>query len=191
MARAGMNELISQVRTFANAGTADYSDDTIQTYLDMTRVQRFEMPLDAQPRYVDGTTEYREYPYPGRWVERADTAEAFVVRDVGGSATTESFTVNYDAQRIVFDTDQGATTYYLDYRCYDVYTAAADIWDAKAAVIAETSLDWQSDNHRVQASKLVENYRMQAEKFRRMGAGGVKTVRRRRVDEIQHRGGTW
>lgn len=189
-ARAGMSELITYVRQNTNAGTADYTvagvayftDDHIQGYLDQYRTTWKEVELLDIEDYENGTSTYTEYRIPMhlKHFERSGTASGWAVRDGAGSAAPSN-TPNYDAGIITFAADTGGTAYYLNCRTYNVNAAIADVWEAKAGMVA-ASVDWSSDNHSIKASQESAMYMKLAAKWRAMG-GGVRFVQLSRADE--------
>lgn len=196
-ARAGMSDLIAQVRTLTNAGTAEavvagvtyWSDDQIQALLDRTRQDRTAVPLPYEIDTEGGTAVYKRYFIPAQYVERAATgAEAFSVVDAAGSAAgTAGYTVNYDAQTITFSASQSGTAWYLNYREFNPYRVAAEVMETKAGHIAGR-FDVKTDNHDLKRSQIWAQYMGMARHFRTLAASGssgdgkAKLSRVRRVD---------
>ena len=185
-----MAALIAEVRRLAHAGldehtlgiTTYWTDDQLQERLDRYRKSYRRVDLEALPEYTDGGYVYKEYPIPlgdeGVWLERGsatvDAAAGFAIRDsAGGSAPAN--TVNWEARVITFGGDQAAEVYYLDARVYDVYRAAADVWEDKAGFY-EDEVDWQSDNHRFADSQKAAHAREKAEALRRQSGAGVSRL---------------
>lgn len=185
--RAGMANLIQELRAAANVGTDEYSvdgvtywtDDQLQTRLDKTQETHVRLLLQERPVYT-GDWEYYEYLIPaGPHFEQSGTDSGWVVRDsLGGTVT--GYTVNYAARKITFSADQEGASYYLDCRTYNLNAAAADVWEWKAAHVA-AAFDWSSDNHSVKASQEYEHCMAQAAKFR--GRAGIKSSKMFRTDE--------
>jgi hypothetical protein len=196
MARDGMSNLIALVRQHGNIGTADatfggvsyWTDDQIQAMLDRTQVRRFLRDLV----YLDDSGTDYVIPSSSAWLERAGSASGWQVYNASGSAIgTASYSVNYDANIITFPTVQSGAGYTLDYREYRLYEVVADVWEQKAGAVAN-QVNWQSDNHRVEASKKADQCLMMARKYRAMaGGGGVVTARRVRVDEARFNSSDW
>lgn len=190
MARAGMATLIQQLRALGHAGTNDYTvgdetywtDDQLQALLDETREQRVRVDLTADPIYNAGDWEYYDYVLPaGRWVEEAGTSGAFVVRDSDGDVVSSSnYSVNYRARRITFTSDQDGAIRTADYRTYNLYRAAARLWDERAAYLAQM-VDWSSDNHDFKANQEYRAAVAQAAKYR--GMAGITVGIMVRTDE--------
>lgn len=186
--RAGMSELVQMLRGLCNAGVADavvagvtyWSDDQLQEILDGTRMTHTRRLMEMLPVYVDGAWLYYEYGFGGlKWVEEAGTESGFSVRDASG-ATVSGWTANYQARRITFSADQDGAYYYLDCRTYNLYEAAAQVWERKAAYVS-AQVDWSSDNHSVKASQRAAHCLKMAAQFR--GMAGVTVSRMVRIDE--------
>lgn len=193
MARATMAEIITEVRRLANAGTADstvgtvtyWSDDQLQAVIDAHVRDVKRMPIFSTPAYIDGAYVYTEYHIPlstSDWrIEREGSGGGFALRDSDG-ATAPSYTVNFSAHRITFDADTGADTFYLDCRAYDIWLAIAEIYEAKAGMVAG-GVDWSSDNHNIKSSQEYQHYMAMADKYRKMSGALVRMSVRRRTDE--------
>lgn len=190
--RAGMINLIREMRMLCAAGTADHTiagetfwnDGHLQTQLDQTRRDVKMGMLQAEPVYTNGTEQWLDYVIPleyGKYFEEASTSGAFVVKDEsGGTIGTANYTVDYRARRITFTSDQAGVNRYVDARSYDLYGAAAQIWEKKAG-FAAVQFDWNSDNHGVKKSQVYEHYMAQAKRMKSMA--GIQTVTMTRPDE--------
>lgn len=189
-ARAGMANLILRLRSMCSAGTADYTvngtaywtDDQMQNYLDRYRSTLKRLPLEAEEDYSNGAYTFTDYPIPAHLgnFEESGVSSGWALRDSAG-VSAPSYTVDYNAGRITFAADTTGITYYLDCRVYDLNRAAADVWEEKAAVVA-SNVNWQSDNHRIDAGSEYEHCIKMAAKFR--SAAGVSTARFVRSDEV-------
>jgi hypothetical protein len=188
MARAGMANLIKRLRAETQAGTADYTlagvtyfvDDQIEAALDRTQRLIQGVPLIPLPTYEDGVYRYYDYGIPlGRYFEESETGSGWAVKDSGGATVTD-YTVNYASRRITFNTDQAGKTYTLDARAYNLNAAAAEIWEQKAAYAA-SKVDWNSDNHGVQANQEYLHCLAMARRYRQMA--GPKISQLVRLDE--------
>jgi len=191
MARAGMANLIMEVRKLGRVGTADvtvgattyWSDDQLQTALDRwVSILRME-PLLAIPVAVAGNYQYLDFAMPDGWYEEAGSDSGFAVKTASGATVSSGYAVNYAARRITFTTDQGAVALYLDARLYDLYRAVADVWQAKAGFAAER-VNWSSDNHRIDAGDQHAHCLTMATFFRgKSQAGGLVASKMARRDE--------
>lgn len=186
-----MSALITTLRELTNTGLTDYSvgavtywtDDQLEKLLDAHQFRVGQGDLSARPELMNGSMVYYDYVFSEPFVERADTASAFVVRDGNGSAIgTAGYSVNYEAGIITFADDQKGSARYLNYRWYDVYGAAGDVYERKAAH-ASARFDITTDNHGLKQSQLVASYTRLAGEMRnrsrvqavRWGRGGTLT----------------
>lgn len=181
-ARAGMADLIAQVRVLCNAGTADYTvagsvyfnDVYIEDALDRYQTIHKRLQIAALPTYASGAYSYTEYPFPaevGRWVEQNQSGSGWALKDSTG-ANAPSYTVDYDAQMITFAADTENLPYYLDVRSYDVYRTAGDIWEMKAGLVAHR-VNWASDNHDIEAAEKWKHFKAMAAYYKGMSRRGL------------------
>ncbi len=192
-ARSGMADIISQVRQLANTGTADYtvgsvsmwSDDQLQTILDRVRVEVWDEPVSVVPTVNSGgTTEYKEYRLPRAWWEQTTGGTAiFYLRDSSGARIgTANYTIDYQYGRVSFGADQAGSVRYVTGRSYDVYEAAARVWEQKAAHVAD-QFDFSADGASFKNSQRVAQYLSMARQMRsQSNSGGVSTARLGRND---------
>lgn len=165
--RAGMADLIKQVRRITNAGKEDYTvgdvtywrDADIQEVLDRHVDYLVEMPLKwVTTTDTGGTTRYKIAQSPYGYLEGTTSGTAyFYITETGGSIISGSgYTPNYDQGRITFTSDQGGTAYFLTAYSYDVYAAAADIWRERLANFSGW-YDFRSDNQTFTRSQAFEH----------------------------------
>lgn len=180
--RTGMSDLVQTVRELSNAGSAEFqvgattyfSDDHIQTALDNNRRDIRYEPMESYPEQVVGSLVYKEFhtePY-------LESGTVFYLQTAGGSAVgTSLYSVDYTRGVVTFTNDTAGTAFYATGRTYDVYTAAAEIWDRKASNVAN-QVDWSSDNHSVKNSQVFQFYQKQAQNMRGMGKQNTVTIYR-------------
>jgi len=189
--RLGLMPLIAHLRALCAVGEADltvgavtyWTDELLQAELDATRRTFYGAPLIALPQFVDGSYRYYEYAFPtalGTWLEEAAADSGFAVRDASGVALSAGFSVNYRARRVVFAGDQGGAAYTLDARSYDLYAAAARIWEQKAA-FAAARVDWSATGG-LKSGQEYEHCTAQAMRFRQLS--GVCAATFLRADEV-------
>lgn len=187
MTRLGMSDLITRVRQYSQADENEYTlagetywtDDHLQDVLDRNRLDVWREPLLPEPSYNNGgTVEYYDYYFAQGNAERAESGSIIwqLENSVGSAIGTGDYTVNYHAKHIRFSADTAGSAFYLTYRSYNPEMAAADIWDAKAANIANR-FDIRTDNHDLKRSQLYTMYTKEATKWRNRalasgGAGG-------------------
>jgi hypothetical protein len=183
-----MTYLISELRGMGAVGTADFSvagvnkfsDDELQDILDRRRAEVYE-PLSYRSRYDGGTAIVTEFYYAPRWVERLDSGTAaWQVEATQGSAiSTANYSVEYNARKLTFTSNQLGTAYYLRARSYDLNRAAADVWRLKAAYYA-AQFDISTDNHSLKRSQLVTQCQRMIDFYDQQAGGGY--IRMERVD---------
>lgn len=185
--RAGMAELINELRTMTQVTSADYAvegigtvwiDEDLQDVLDEYRMP-FSERAQRRARYSGGSAQYFEFAWTRRPVERiASGTGVFEVTTAAGSAFgTAAFSVNYRAGVVTFTNDQGATDVYVHGRQYDIKGAAARLWRHRAAYLAQTAMDISTDNHNVKRSQLYAHAMRMAETYEAesfMKYGGVE-----------------
>ena len=161
MARTTMSSLIDRVRRLVNdpAGADEvWTDDEIQEWLDAHRDEVIEVELAYATQLISGVTVVLEYAAEmGDWEDDAALTDAN-----GGTLTPDS--ENLVVGRWSFDTHQQPPIY-LTGRSYDVYAAAADAMEARAAQVA-LAFDFSADGatyHRSQQGeallRLAKQYR--------------------------------
>lgn len=192
-ARSGMAGIIEQVRQLAAASEDEYSigylsywdDEQIQTHLDRVRVEFWDEPVQAVPTVNSGgTTEYKEYRLPRAWWEQTTGGTAvFYLRDsTGARIGTANYTMDFQYGRLTFGADQAGSVRYVTGRSYDVYEAAARVWEAKAAHVAQ-KFDFSADGASYKASNQYKQYMEMARAMRsQSNSGGVSTARLGRND---------
>jgi hypothetical protein len=179
MARAGMSDLITQLRALTVAGTADYSvgittywsDDQLQTVLDQHRTDFSGLPLSLVPRVTNGIMSYYDYYIPDHeFIEgTASGMAAFTLADsAGGTVAFSAYTLNLDARHLLFSSDTLGTVYYLRGRAYDLYRAASAVWERKAADVWD-AFDLKTDNHDMTRSQKYDHALKMAKQMRARG----------------------
>lgn len=196
MARSGMADIITQVRQLAAVGTADYTvpatsgttywtDDQVQTILDRVRVEIWDEIIPYVPTVNSGgTTVYTDYRIPWTWLEQTTGGtEIFYLRDTTGARIgTADYTIDYAYGRVTFGADQAGSVRYVTARSYDVYEAAAMVWETKAAHVA-LKFDFTADGASFQASQERKAYLDMARQMRsQSNSGGISTARMVRDD---------
>ena len=164
MARTTMAALIDRVRRMIHdpAGADEtWTDDELQDWLDAHREDVVQRQLGYAETIADGAVVVLDYAAKdGNW--ESDAALA----DSAGTALTPD-TADYLVGRWTFAAHQ-APPVYVSGRSYDVYAAAADALEARAAQVA-LAFDFTADGatyHRSQQGeallRLARQYRGQA-----------------------------
>lgn len=177
-----MSDLVQTVRELSNAGTNEFtvgtvvyfSDDHIQAALDNNRRDFQFMPMEVNPEQAVGSVVYKEF----RTEPYTESGTLFYLQTAGGSAVgTSLYSVDNARGIVTFTNDTKGTAFYASGRTYGVHTAAAEIWDRKAANVAN-QVDWSSDNHSVKNSQVFQFYQKQAQTMRGMGKQNTVTIYR-------------
>ena len=196
-ARTGLANLITELRGFVEAGTADYSivgsggtinywdDDQLQNILDIHRTDIVFEQLQSYPYQVAGGslswTDYRS-SYGYFEATTGGTAIFYVQDSTGAVSGTANYTADYRRGALTFGTNQAGSVFYLTGRSYDLDASAADVWRRKAAHYAPTSFDFSTDNHSISRSQVYKHCLEMAEHFEGKSASAVETVQMFRSD---------
>jgi hypothetical protein len=186
MARTGMTDVISDLRGMVDAGTADYTinsvsywtDDQLQVTLDRHRSDFYHSPAYPTPSIgVGGTVIYNDYWLGIQNVETTTGGTAvFYVQDASGSAIgTASYSIDYRQGKVSFVSDTGGSTYYATGRAYDLNAAAADVWRQKAAQVAKM-FSFSTDNHRADKGALRKEYLGMADYYMSLSGNSIMSV---------------
>lgn len=192
MARSGMATLLLRLRSMVEAGSADYSvngtsywtDDQLQSALDMRGVTHIQLPLEPLSEYVAGAVEYHSYATALRHIEEQGSGTAvFAIRDAGGTVHgTSEWTANYDSGHFRFTADTDGSPMYLTTRAYDIAGAAADVWEQKAAHVSAW-YDFSADGASFSRSQARKHYLEMAQFYRNQSQGArINSVRMVRFD---------
>lgn len=191
--RSTMYDLIETLRGLCNAssndyrlGTVDYwSDAHLQEILDRHQFPVRDEALEVYPTQISGgSVEWRDYQSRWRWFEMSDGGTArFIIKDATGATIAGTlYDTNYQSGMVTFDNDTGGTVYTVTGYAYDVYGAAADVWNQKAAYYA-TSIDFSTDNHNIRRSHILKQCQQMAAQYDAMsgtpvGSSNVATIYR-------------
>src|SRR3990167_1090373 len=145
--RAGMVDLIQQLRELGDVGVNDFkiggvqywSDKHLQDYLDKYRVDFLEEDLYAVQQYRNGTAYYLDYRSQYGNLENVTSGTGvFKLDNAGGTNQPGTmWTADYRRGVITFNTDTLGSSMILTGRAYDLNAAAADVWRVKAANTAK------------------------------------------------------
>jgi hypothetical protein len=145
--RAGMVDLIADLRAMTDTGYEDYkvagvyywSDKHLQDYLDRYRFDFIEAELQPIQQYSNGTTYYLDYRSQyGNLESVASGTGVFKLDNAGGTnQATSTWSADYRRGIITFTSDTAGSSMFLTGRSYDMNAAAADIWRNKAANAAK------------------------------------------------------
>lgn len=180
-----MVTLVERLRQLTAADDS-WSDDQLQDALDRTRAERRGVAVLPLAERSPGQTAHRDYLLSLalrdlEYDQYGVAEDGWRLLDASG-ADAPAYTVALTAGVITFAADTGGQTYWLDCRAYDLYAAAADVWEAKAA-LAASAVDWRSDNHQISASQEQAHCLKMAREFRAKAGGGMRAVEMWRSDE--------
>lgn len=178
-----MSSLITTLRGFCNAGTADFtvgsatfwSDEQLQAALDRYATPIREELLKVYPvTNTGGTVEYKEYQSHNRFFEDTSggTARFFIANSLGALQGTANWSADYEKGLITFVNDTKGTAYFLTGISYDVYAAAADIWYQKAAHASE-QIDFATTVHKITRNHVYAQCMAMAKRFESMATVGI------------------
>lgn len=186
-ARAGMANLITQLRSMTDADPAEFtlnsqtywSDDQLQVYLDQQCNNVFRETIPPVPTYTNNVVQYFDYFWHFPNIEEAATGvEAFKLENaLGQSVDPASYTINYESQHIRFLVSTTGEIMWLTYRAYNLERTAANVWGLKAANVANR-FDVRTDNHQLSRSQLQKQYLAMADYYRRQAGGNAKKMQR-------------
>ena len=187
MSRAGMTNLIFELRGMTEASSTDYSvngvaywtDDHLQDVLDSHRTDVVFEQLKMYPvQIAGGSISYQDYRSGYDFLEATTggTAVMYLQDSTGASIGTANYTADYRRGQFQFSADQAGSVYYMTGRSYDLEASAADVWRRKAAHYAPTSFDFSTDNHSVSRSAVYKHCREMADFFENRSASAVENV---------------
>ena len=199
--RAGMKYVVSRLRQMTNAdvhelaiaGQVYWSDSDIQDVLDRYSTRVIEKELEFVPQYEDGTVIYKILPTNIKDLEGPSSgATRWVMRDtVGAAIGTALYSYNDYTGMVDFSSDTGGTiSTNLTAYTYDVYAAAADIWDWRIANFAMW-YDFRSENQSMSRSqafkqaKLMRDAMLERKGTNIYGSGDIRTSTITRSDVTQ------
>jgi len=191
-ARAGMVDLLTELRTLGNVGSNDYkvdgfpqfSDGRLQDILDMHREDHFRVEMEPVESYSGGTVVYLDYYTGANYLEKTTGGTSiFYLENVAGSAIgTASYTMDYNRGKATFAADTGGSTMYWYGRSYDMNRAAAEVWRRKASYYAG-QFDFSTDNHSIKKSTVYKQCLQMADYFEsKAGKAEVVTLYRSDVN---------
>lgn len=179
MARAGMSDLIAELRGMCDAGTADYtvgtvsywSDDHLQAALDMRRTDVIHEYI--QPTSTVNTSNETVYVDFYTHFLNMESGTVTFIQDLNGAAVgTADYTIDYFTGKITFDNDTGGSVLHLTTRIYDMNLAASDVWKRKAANAAKM-FDFSTDNHSIKRGQFMANCNAMAAQY--ASQAGIQT----------------
>lgn len=193
VARSGMLDLITELRSMTEATPGDYSiagnpywtDAQLQDVLDINRRDVVWEALQSYPYHIaGGSLSYKDYRSAyGFYEATTGGTEIFTVQDsTGAYVAAGSYTPDYRRGVVLFGANQAGTAYYLTGRSYDLHAAAAAVWRRKAAHVAPSSFDFSTDNHSISRSQVYNHCLEMAEFFEGKSGDAIQSVSMFRSD---------
>ena len=166
-ARTTMATLISRLRLLINdpAGASQtFTDDQLQAQLDLYAEYVRYRPMAAIETISNtGTVTYLEY-------QSQKYYEDSPILTDGSYNTVTATTTNAIDGRYTFAASRTPPLLITGTR-FDIYAAAGDCWDLKAASVA-TSVDFSADGLSVKRGSIIENYQKMSMKYHNMSEAG-------------------
>ena len=189
MARAGMTDIITKLRTQASAfstgdlinGVQYWTDDQLEDVLDVFSQDLNDVQLVALSQVVNGVTTYKVYYLPEttpRDIEGSATAGAFTVVDSTGITVT-GYTFDLARRRFDFTDNQNGNVRMLRARAFDVNAATAEVWLRKAGLRADL-IDWKAGTYNLKEDQEYQHCLQMYAKW--AGKATFKRIQLNRVD---------
>jgi hypothetical protein len=144
MSRPGMGSIIATVRELTGAGTADFSDDSVQRFLDESRDELFESKVVGVARTVPGSVVFEHFDI-GRGPVETGTAAFTVTDGLGGTIGTADYSLDAENAIVTFDDPYAQSSIYVTCRIFDPYDAGASLLEAWAAQLSISAWDLSQD----------------------------------------------
>lgn len=192
-ARAGMVDILSELRNLTEASTSDYSLGAVTYWSDLQLqdiLDRHAYKLDYElmlmvPTRKAGGYSYTDYYVGRKWLEQeAAGTSIFKIQDnTGATVGTALYTVDYNTGEVTFAADQlGAVSYMITCVSYDLNAAAAEVWRKKASHYA-SAYDFSTDNHAVKRSQLMAQAQQMVNYFLGLSNEGASNIPLERADD--------
>lgn len=173
-ARAGLGDLITELRSLGNVGSNDFlvdgfpqfTDGKLQNILDLYRQDHYRAPMEPIQTYSGGSVIYLDYYTGAQYLEQTTGGTSiFIVEHAAGTAVgTANYSVDYLRGKVTFGADTGGSTLYWYGRSYDLNRAAAEVWRRKAAYYG-AQFDFSTDNHTIKKSTIARQCREMADYY--------------------------
>lgn len=179
-ARAGLVDLITELRGMTDAGSDDYTvggrpywtDKQLEEILDRCRHDHYRANTAPIQAYAGaGTVVWKDYYTGVGNIEKTTGGTAiFWLEDTTGAVIgSANYTMDYRRGHAAFTVDQGGSVYLWSGRSYDLNRAAALIWRQKAAHYT-TFYNFATDNHRVDKGEVYKHCLQMAQYYEQQAA---------------------
>ena len=192
LARPGLVDLITELRSMTDASASDYSlgglpywtDLQLQAVLDKHRTEIKFLEMDTSPDApVGGNVQYHDYTVGwGNLEQTTGGTLVFIVQDVlGNSVPLASYTPDYQRCLVTFAVNTLGLTYFVTARSYDLDGAAAEVW-RKKQVHYHTAINFITDNQSLSRESLFSHAREMAAYYESIGRKGMSSIQMVRDD---------
>ena len=192
--RAGMVDIVNEVRSLIASGPADYTiagnpywtDAQIQAELDKEYEYIINQPMEAVGTYgTTGTWSYFTYYVGAEWLEQTDggTATFYVQGAMGVLIPSADYDVDYQNGIVTFDANTLGQVRTVTCYSYDVNAAAAKIWRKKAQYY-HSAVDFSTDNHSIKREQIYKHCLEQAQYFESMSEDANESADLVRSDDL-------
>lgn len=193
IARVGMVDLITELRSLTEANVTDYTiagipfwnDAQLQDILDVHREDLRFVALQAYPNQVQGgSLVYYDYKAPAGYLEQTTGGSQILwLQDsTGATLGTALWNADYRRGMFTFVNTTGGTAVYMTGRSYDLNAAAADVWRRKVAHVSTSAFNFSTDNHSVSRAQVYDHALEMVSFFENMSGDGLNVVQRFRSD---------
>lgn len=192
--RAGMVDIVSEVRALAAVGPADYTiagnpywtDAQVEAELDKHYEYIVNSPMEVVATYgTTGTWTYFDYYVGAEWIEQTDggTATFYIQDSTGAVIAAADYSVDYQNGVVTFDSDTTGAVRSVTCYAYDVNAAAAEIWRKKGQYYF-SAVDFSTDNHSIKRESVYLHCIEQAQHFEAMAWGSNDSADLVRSDDL-------
>ena len=182
--RAGMSDIIAQLRGMTNAGTSDYtinsvaywSDQQLQDILDKHRFDGYSQEVVPVMEMSTGELSTTRY-YLGDHNIESGTDVFWISDSVGNKIDTANYSVDYNLGLVTFTANTAGLYYFATYHSIDINAAAAEVWKQKAAYLAQ-KVTFKAGNQSVNLSDQYKQAMQMADYYsQRAGARSISFER--------------
>lgn len=133
--RTGLQDIIDEVQLQIGNSTL-LSEDNIQSILDKHKKYLKKHNIKSEPIFTNGSYEYYEYIISYPYLESGSVFRLFDNDGDDVDPIALYADIDYLNGKVIFDTNQAGTIYYIDAVTYDFHAAVAECWRLIAAQTA-------------------------------------------------------
>ncbi len=175
--RTGMTDLVAEVRSLTGAGTATWSDEEVQRFLDRRREDYYGEPIRGVARQLPGSVTYQAFyaPFP----LESGTA-AFVLTDaLGGTVAAARYSLEADTGLVTLTAGTASSELFLTGRRHDPWAAGADLLEAWAGSRSVDGWALTQDQQTLSRAERITSMLEAAKRLRARARPRVARLRRR------------